>query len=468
MNGRTIFDKLWQTHRVQRLSDRTDLLYIDRIFLHERTGSIALRSLAQSGHVVRRPNSVFATMDHIVDTAPGREGRARIPNGEDFILATRDAAIAAGITLFDIGDPRQGIVHVVSAESGIALPGLTLVCPDSHTSTIGGLGALAWGIGSTEAEHALATATLAVRRPPQMRVSFDGLLHKGVTAKDLILYLIGRYSASGGLGHALEFAGPTVGRMPVEGRFTLCNMAVEFGAWTGIVAPDEVTIDYVEGRPFAPKGATLDAAVADWRKLASDDNATFDREIVVDAGCVGPQITWGTSPQQVVSLGDAVPSPENAPDRHSQEAMERALQYMGLCAGQKLRTLPIAGAFIGSCTNARLSDLRDAASVLDGRKVAPGVQAICVPGSSAVKRAAEMEGLDKIFRRAGFEWHQSGCALCFYAGGSGFKSGDRIVSSTNRNFEGRQGPGTRTHLASPSTVAASAVLGRIGDAGELA
>ena len=468
MKGRTLFDKLWQMHRVQKLSVDTDLLYIDRIFLHERTGSVALRSLAQSGYAVRRPNRVFATMDHIVDTAPGRRGRARIPNGEEFIVATRESATAAGIALFDIGDPRQGIVHVVSPETGIALPGLTLVCPDSHTSTIGGLGALAWGIGSTEAEHALATATLAVRRPRQMRIFFDGVLRKGVSAKDLILYVIGRCGASGAMGHAVEFAGSAIRQMPVEGRLTLCNMAVEFGAWTGIIAPDETTIDYVKGRPFAPKGSAWDAAVADWRTLATDDDASFDRDIAFDASRVEPQVTWGTSPQHVVSIGDAVPSPADAPDSHTRAAMERALRYMGLTAGQRLRCLPIAGAFIGSCTNSRLSDLQDAASVLDGHKVAPGVQSICVPGSSAVKRAAEAEGLDRVFRDAGFEWHDSGCALCFHAGGKGFRPGDRIVSSTNRNFEGRQGPGTRTHLASPRTVAASAVLGRLGDAGELA
>ena len=467
MNGRTIIDKLWDAHRIMKIGDESDLLYIDRIFLHERTGSIALQSLERAGLGVRRPSRVFATMDHIVDTTPGRTDRTRVPNGAEFIRATRESARAAGITLFDIGDPRQGIVHVVSPELGIALPGLTLVCPDSHTGTIGGLGALAWGIGSTEAEHALATQTLIVRRPPQMRVRFDGSLRPGVGAKDLVLHLIGRHGAAGGAGSAIEFAGEAVRQLPIEGRLTLCNMAVEFGAWTGVVAPDDSTIDYVRGRPYAPHGAAWDSAVAAWRELASDGRAQFDAEITLDVGGLGPQVSWGTSLQHIAATDGTVPSPAEAADRHAREGMERALHYMDLQPGQALSALPVDAAFIGSCTNARLSDLRDAAAVLKGHKVAPGVRALCVPGSSTVKRAAEAEGLDAVFREAGFEWRESGCSLCFYAGGEGFRPGDRVISSTNRNFEGRQGPGTRTHLASPATVAASAVLGRIGSAGEL-
>lgn len=467
MNGRTIIDKLWDAHRIMKIGDESDLLYIDRIFLHERTGSIALQSLERAGLGVRRPSRVFATMDHIVDTTPGRTDHTRVPNGAEFIRATRESARAAGITLFDIGDPRQGIVHVVSPELGIALPGLTLVCPDSHTGTIGGLGALAWGIGSTEAEHALATQTLIVRRPRQMRLRFDGSLRPGVSAKDLVLHLIGRHGAGGGAGSAIEFAGEAVRQLPVEGRLTLCNMAVEFGAWTGVVAPDDSTIEYVGGRPYAPHGVAWDSAVAAWRDLASDGSAHFDAEIALDVGGLGPQVSWGTSLQHIAATDGTVPSPAEAADRHAQEGMERALRYMDLQPGQALSALPVDAAFIGSCTNARLSDLREAAAVLKGRKVAPGVRALCVPGSSAVKRAAEAEGLDAVFREAGFEWRESGCSLCFYAGGEGFRPGDRVISSTNRNFEGRQGPGTRTHLASPATVAASAVLGRIGSAGEL-
>lgn len=468
MKNRTIIEKLWEAHRVAAVTDDNDLLYIDRIFLHERTGSVALRSLEASGYEVRRPDRVFATMDHIVDTRPGRNDSTLVPNGESFIRATRESARIAGITLFDIGDPRQGIVHVVSPESGIALPGLTVVCPDSHTGTLGGLGALAWGIGSTEAEHAMATQTLVVRRPRRMRVTFDGRLRDGVTAKDLILSLIGRYSASGAVGYAVEFAGTAVRQLPVEGRLTLCNMAVEFGAWTGVIAPDDATIEYVAGRPFAPTEKAWDAAVAAWRELASDSEAAFDREMAVDAGALGPQVTWGTSPQHVVATAEAVPDPGEAPDPEARIAMERALAYMDLEPGRRMTSIPVNAAFIGSCTNARLSDLRAAAAVLKGRKVASGVRALCVPGSSTVKRDAEREGLDRIFTDAGFEWRESGCSLCFFAGGEGFGPGARIISSTNRNFEGRQGPGTRTHLASPATVAASAVLGRIGDAGELA
>lgn len=465
MKARTIFDKLWDAHRVKRISADTDLLYIDRIFLHERTGSIALKSLEQAGRSVRDPRSVFVTMDHIVDTRPGRGDTSRMPGGEAFILATRESAHAAGVTLFDVNDPGQGIVHVISPEQGIAVPGVTLVCPDSHTCTVGGLGALAWGIGSTEAEHALATGTLAVRRPGQMQVDVRGTLGPGVYAKDLVLYLIGRHGASGGIGYAVEFTGEAVRSLPVESRLTLCNMAVEFGAWTGLVAPDDKTIEYVRGRPYAPKGRSWDAAVEAWRALPTDEGAAYDRRLALDAGGIGPQVTWGTSPEHVISLDEPVPAAVDGTVRD--EGRERALAYMELKAGARLGGLPVDGAFIGSCTNSRLSDLREAARVLRGRTVAPGVQAVCVPGSSAVKRKAEAEGLDRVFREAGFEWQESGCAMCFYAGGATFPPGARVMSSTNRNFEGRQGPGVRTHLASPATVAASAVLGRIAGAGEL-
>lgn len=463
----TVIQKLWRDHLVRRVGESTDLLYIDRIFLHERTGSIALKGLEDAGRSVRHPETVFCTMDHIVDTLPGRGDRTLMPGGEAFIRATRESARAAGIRLFDIGDPRQGIVHVVSPEQGIALPGVTLICPDSHTCTVGGLGALAWGIGSTEAEHALATQTLVVERPAGMRVTFSGALRPGVTAKDLILRLIGRYSASGGVGHAIEFAGEAVRSLPVEARFTLCNMAVEFGAWTGLVAPDDATVEYVAGRPYAPRGEAWDRAVAHWRRLATDEDARYDREIRLDASAIRPQITWGTSPQHVIGFGDEIPAPETFDDEQARITARRALEYMGLEAGRPLTGLPIDAAFLGSCTNSRLSDLRSAAEVLRGRRVAGGVRALCVPGSSAVKAAAEAEGLDRVFEAAGFEWRESGCSMCFYAGGESFGPGKRIVTSTNRNFEGRQGPGARSHLASPATVAASAVRGRLAHAGEL-
>jgi 3-isopropylmalate/(R)-2-methylmalate dehydratase large subunit len=384
-----------------------------------------------------------------------------MPGGREFIVATREAARAAGITLFDLDDPRQGIMHVVSPELGIALPGLTFVCPDSHSCTLGGLGALAWGIGSSDAEHAMVTGTLRVRRPGKLRVRFEGVLGEGLGAKDMILHLIGAHGAAGGSGYAIEFCGPAVEALDVEGRLTLCNMAVEFSAFTGLVAPDDKTIAYTRGRPYAPAAGDRAAAETHWRDLRSDPDAVFDREITVHCEDILPAVTWGTSPQHLASVDGMVPDPalESDPDRR--RAMERALDYMGLEPGRRLADLPLDAAFIGSCTNARLSDLREAASYLRGRRVAPGLRAVVVPGSSRVKREAEAEGLDRIFTEAGFEWRESGCSMCLYAGGETFGPGARVISSTNRNFEGRQGPGTRTHLASPLTVAASACAGRI-------
>lgn len=466
--ARSIIDKLWDDHLVADLGEGTSLLYIDRVFLHERTGSVALKELAAANRRIRNPEQVFCTMDHIVDTLPGRGDSTRMPGGTSFITQTREAAHAAGITLFDIGSSDQGIVHVVSPEQGIALPGVTLVCPDSHTCTLGGIGALAWGIGSTEAEHALATKTLAVRKPRSMRIDFQGRLAAGVTAKDMILALIGAHGASGGVGYAIEFAGEAVRALPVEARLTLCNMGVEFGAWTVIIAPDQAVFDYVRGRPYAPRDQVLEQAIAYWRTLPSDPGAAFDREITLDCSTLAPQVTWGTSPQHETGIDGTVPDPAHEPDTNRRQAMERALAYMALQPGTRLDQVPIQAAFIGSCTNSRLSDLRAAAAVLDGRKVASGVRAICVPGSTQVKLAAEREGLDRVFRAAGFEWRESGCSMCFYAGGESFGFEERVVSSTNRNFENRQGPRTRTHLASPVTVAASAIAGRLADARALA
>lgn len=464
---KTLFDKLWDEHVVADLGDGAALILIDRIFLHERTGSVALESLAEAGRRVRDPASAFCTMDHIVDTLPGRGDATLMPSGTEFIQRTRHAARAAGIRLFDLDDAHQGIAHVVSPELGIALPGATLVCPDSHTCTLGGLGALAWGIGSTEAEHALATQTLRVNKPRNLRVRCDGALPAGVTAKDLILHLIGRFGAGGGAGCAVEFTGSAIAALDVEARLTLCNMAVEFSAFTGLIAPDEKTIDYLRGKPYAPRGEHWDAAVAHWRTLRSDEGAAFHREIAVDCGALAPAVTWGTSPQHAVAITGAVPDPAQAADANSRAAMERALAYMDLRPGQPLRRLAIDAAFIGSCTNSRLSDLRAAADLLRGRRVAAGVRAICVPGSASVKRAAEAEGLHRVFLDAGFEWREAGCSMCFYAGGEAMGHRARVISTTNRNFESRQGPETRTHLASPATVAASAVLGRIAAAGEL-
>ncbi len=462
--GRTLFEKLWDAHTVARLDDGTDLVYIDRIFLHERTGSIALKSIESEGRDILNPEHVFCTLDHIVDTLPGRNDNTIMPGGTAFIRTTREAAQAAGIHFFDLGDPRQGIVHVVSAEQGIALPGVTLICPDSHTSTLGGLGALAWGIGSTEAEHALATKTLKLKKPKTMRVTFDGQPGPATYAKDMILHLIAKYGVAGASGHAVEFAGPAIEALAIEARFTLCNMAVEFSAFSGIIAPDGKTIDYVRGRPFAPEGENWDKAVAYWNSLKSDSDAVFDNELAVDAADISPMITWGTSPQHAVPVDGAVPDPaEDAVDENARPSMERALEYMGLQPGTPMQTLSIDAAFIGSCTNSRISDMRIAAEILKGRKVADGVKAIIVPGSSFVKAEAEKEGIDRIFKDAGFEWRESGCSMCFYAGGEAMGFQERVVSSTNRNFESRQGPKTRSHLASPAMVAASAVEGRIAD-----
>ena len=465
--GRTLIQKLWDAHTVADLGDDATLLYMDRVFLHERTGSVSLKGLEAAGRKVRNPEQVFCTMDHIVDTLPGRGDETIMPSGKDFITTTRDAANAAGITLFDIGDDRQGIVHVVSAEQGITLPGLTQVCPDSHTCTLGALGALAWGIGSTEGEHALATKTLAVNKPKSMRVSFDGTLGFGVTAKDMILHLIGEYTASGGVGHAIEFAGSAIRALPQENRFTVCNMAVEFAAFTGLIPPDDTTIEYVHGRPYAPTGKTWDTAVEYWKTLQADDDAAYDKNISIDCADIVPKVTWGTSPGHTGQIDGVVPDPSEAPDANARSSWERALEYMDLKPGQPIEGVPIDAAFIGSCTNSRLSDLREVVKVVDGHRVADGVKAIVVPGSSQVKLAAEAEGIDKALIEAGFEWRESGCSMCFYAGGESFGDRERVISSTNRNFENRQGPRTRTHLASPTSVAASAIAGKIADVRKL-
>lgn len=461
--AKTLFEKIWDDHLITELGDGSSLLHIDRVFLHERTGSIALSSMAEKRRRVRNPGQVFCTMDHIVDTFPGRSDETSMPGGRQFISRTRLETRRAGITLFDIDDPRQGISHVISAEQGIALPGLTVVCPDSHTCTLGALGALAWGIGTSDCEHALATETLRVVKPGQMGVRVEGRLHPGVTAKDVILHLIGKYTASGAGGYAIEFYGPGIGSLPMEARMTLCNMTVEFSAFTGLIAPDDATLEYIAGRPYAPTGSDWDAARDYWHKLRTDEGAEYDRELYLDLAQVAPGVTWGTSPQHVIGVSDVVPDPKQEPDTTTRNGMERALDYMGLRAGDAIASIPVDAAFIGSCTNSRLSDLRAAAAILEGNRIATGVKAICVPGSTQVKLAAEREGLHEIFLDAGFEWRESGCSLCFYAGGEGFPAGTRVITSTNRNFEGRQGPGVRSHLASPATVAASALKGRITD-----
>lgn len=447
--GSTLFDKIWQGHRVAQTPGGAALITVDRVFLHERTGAAALKSMAAAGRKVCDPARVFAVMDHIVDTRVGRGDQTLMAGGQAFITETRSAALAAGITLFDVTDRDQGIIHVISPELGIVLPGLTLVAPDSHTCTQGAFGALAWGIGSSEAEHAMATGTLRLAKPATMRVTFCGRLAQGVTAKDMALTLIARHGAGGGAGHAVEFAGEAVTALDMEARMTLCNMATEFSAMSGFIAPDTKTFAYLAGRRYAP--AAFDAPY--WATLCSDADAVFDREIAIDAAAIAPMVSWGTSPEQSMPIDAVIP-----------QGPQRAHDYIGLAPGQAIAGTPIDAAFIGSCTNSRLSDLRRAAALLKGRRIDPRVKkALVVPGSSAVRRAAEAEGLDKLFIAAGFEWRMSGCSLCFYAGGEGFDPGSRTISSTNRNFEGRQGPGIRTHIASPETVAASALAGVIAD-----
>jgi 3-isopropylmalate/(R)-2-methylmalate dehydratase large subunit len=454
--SRTFFDKVWDDHVAAKLGDDADLLQIDRLVLHELSGSQAVRALSEAGRTPMSRGQVFTVIEHLISTKPGRGPNDSVSkSGPIMIETTRKASREWGFHFIDYDDPRQGIAHVVAPELGIAFPGATLVCCDSHTSTVGGVGALAWGIGASEAEHVLATQTLAQSRPKRMRVNFEGALGAGVYSKDMILALIGRVGAQGGIGYAVEFAGAVVRALPIEARLTICNMSIEFSAKYGFVPPDEATIAFLEGREFSPKGEAWDAAVAYWRSLPTDAGATFDREVTVDCNTLGPQVTWGTSPQQVGSIEDRVPEPSDPAD-------EKALGYMRLEPGTSLRGIPIDVAYIGSCTNARLSDLRAAAAVLKGRKVKAGVQAVCVPGSTPVKRAAEAEGLDRIFRDAGFEWHESACGFCGHIGDNRF-SDLRVVSTTNRNFEGRQGPRTRTHLASPATVAASAIEGCLAD-----
>ena len=469
---RSVIAKIWDAHAVADLGHGQTLLHIDRVFLHERTGPALLAGLTAAGRRPAHADKVFGVMDHIVATTPGRSDATHSATARGFISAFRDSTRAAGVHLFDLHDERQGIVHVVSAEQGIALPGSTLVCPDSHTGTVGGLGALAWGIGSTEGEHAVATQTLVRAWAPQMRVRCEGRLPAGVTAKDMVLALIARHGATGGTWQgqacAIEFAGSSVRALDIEGRMTLCNMTVEFGAWTGLVAPDDTTLQWVAGRPFAPQGPAFDAACVHWRTLHSDDDTAWDHELLLDVSALAPHITWGTSPEQAGPLSARVPDPAVWPAGPRRAAVEKALAYMGLVPGAALLGTPIDAAFIGSCTNSRLVDLRAAAAVIRGRRVAPGVKALVVPGSMPVKAAAEAEGLHRLFIDAGFEWRNSGCSLCFFSGGDSFGSRDdgrplRVISSTNRNFEGRQGPGVRTHLASPATVVASAIAGCIAD-----
>jgi len=457
----TLFDKIWDGHVVADLGDGYALLHVDRHLLHDLGGGRAVADIREKGYRVRRPGLTFATPDHAITSAPGRADTTEV--GRRLLEDLRSLSRDNGVRLFDLGEPGQGIVHVVGPEQGLSLPGALLVCGDSHTCTHGGMGALAFGIGSSEVAHVLATQALVQRRPKRMRVRFEGALAPGVAPKDIILYLIGEIGAAGGNGHAVEYAGSAIRALTVEGRLTLCNLSIELGAKIGMVAPDDTTFSYLAGRPFTPKGALWDEAVAHWRRLPSDDDAVFDREVEIDVGKIAPQITWGTSPEQVIAVDGRIPDPAAMADAGKRRAAEAALEYMGLAPGAAIAGTPIDWVFIGSCTNSRISDLRAAAEVVRRGKVAAGVHAWVVPGSEGVKRQAEAEGLDRIFKTAGFEWREPGCSMCLAANGETVPRGQRSVSTSNRNFVGRQGPGARTHLASPAMAAAAALAGAIAD-----
>ncbi len=458
----TLFEKIWDSHLVARRADGRDLIYIDRHVLHELHAPHAFEQLVKQERPVRRPDLTFSMQDHTVATQPGRND-ATNPSGEAFIRAMREGSRRNGIRLFDIDDPEQGISHVVAPELGMVLPGATHAVPDSHASTVGGLGALAFGCGTSELAHILATQVMALKRPKRMRIRLDGKLGTHVTAKDVALRIIAEIGVSGARGHVVEYAGSAIRAMPIEQRMTLCNLNIEMGGRSGLVAPDEATFGWIAGRPYAPQGALWDRALESWRTLASDDEATFDTEHVLDCTTLEPQVSWGTDPSQVVGISGRVPDPATAADQSRRAGIESALAYMGLRPGMALAGLPVNRVFIGSCTNSRLPDLEVAAAIVRGRRVAEGVVAMVVPGSSSVKREAEAAGLDRVFRDAGFFWGESGCSMC--AGGNGDRGepGERCVSTTNRNFENRQGPKVRTHLVSPATAAATAIAGHIAD-----
>ena len=461
-NSRTLFDKVWDAHVVRTLDDGRTLLYIDRHLVHEVTSPQAFEGLRLAGRPVRRPDLTFATVDHNVPTT-ARHLPITDPLARAQVEALRTNATTFGVPLFDFDSGRQGIVHVIGPELGLTLPGTTIVCGDSHTSTHGAFGALACGIGTSEVEHVLATQCLVQQKPKAMRVSLAGTLSPGVTAKDVALAIVARLGFSGGTGFALEIAGPLVAGFSMDERMTLCNMSIEAGARMAIVAPDETTVTYLNGRLHAPKGAEWHDAVARWSLLKSDRDAHFDAEIAIDVTALAPLVTWGTRPDMVQPVTGSVPSPSGATSEGDAQAIERALDYMGLLPGTRIDSVPVDRVFIGSCTNARLADLRAAAEVARGHRVHANVRAMVVPGSQQVKADAEREGLDRVFADAGFEWREPGCSMCIASNGERVPPGQRSVSTSNRNFNGRQGPGARTHLASPAMAAAAAIEGAIAD-----
>jgi 3-isopropylmalate/(R)-2-methylmalate dehydratase large subunit len=464
--AQTLSEKVWERHVVHRAEGEPDLIYIDLHLVHEVTSPQAFDGLRLAGRAVRRPDLTLATMDHNVPTT-GLDKPL-----EDPISARQMEVLAAncaelGITLYPMGDRRQGIVHVIGPEQGFTQPGMTIVCGDSHTSTHGAFGALAFGIGTSEVEHVLATQTLPQQRPQTMAVVIDGDVPAGVTAKDIILAVIGRIGTSGGMGYVIEYRGSAFSGLSMEGRMTVCNMSIEAGARAGLVAPDDTTFAYLEGRPFAPAGKAWEQALDDWRSLVTDADATFDKEVALDAASLAPHVTWGTNPGQVAPIGGAVPDPDDFAEPAAREAAARALAYMDLRAGTPLREIAVDTVFIGSCTNSRIEDLRAAAAVLDGRRVHAGLRVLVVPGSGLVKEAAEAEGLDRIFTEAGAEWRDPGCSMCLAMNPDKLAPGERAASTSNRNFEGRQGRGGRTHLVSPAVAAATAVAGHFATPADL-
>jgi 3-isopropylmalate/(R)-2-methylmalate dehydratase large subunit len=460
---RTLFDKIWDAHVVETLPDGTAILYIDKHLTHEVTSPQAFEGLRMAGRKVRRPDATIAVVDHNIATDASRYGTIEDPESRQQVETLEKNVKEFGVPYIPLTDVRQGIVHVIGPELGLSLPGMTLVCGDSHTSTHGALGALAFGIGTSEVEHVLATQTLLQKPAKNMRVTVDGVLPVGCTAKDIVLAIIGKIGTAGGTGHVIEFAGEAIRALDMAGRMTVCNMSIEAGARAGMVAPDQTTFDYVKGRPFAPKGEAYDRAVAWWKTLPSDPDAVFDKEVRLDAAQIIPQVTWGTSPEDVLPIDGVIPNPADYADEGRRVQVQRMVEYMGLTPGQRLQDLKVDVVFIGSCTNSRIEDIRIAAAIAKGRKVADGVRAMVVPGSGLVKAQAEEEGLDRILKEAGFEWREAGCSMCLGMNPDKLKPGQRSASTSNRNFEGRQGPGGRTHLLSPAMAAAAALAGRLAD-----
>lgn len=458
----TLFEKIWDAHIVQKSADGTCIIYIDRHLVHEVTSPQAFEGLRMTGRKVRRPENTLAVADHNVPTTNRAMGIAD-PESKLQIDTLEENVKEFGITYFGMNDKRQGIVHIIGPEQGFTQPGMTIVCGDSHTSTHGAFGALAFGIGTSEVEHVLATQTLIQKPAKTMRITVDGTLSTGVTAKDVVLHIIGLIGTAGGTGYVIEYAGSVIRDLSMEGRMTICNMTIEGGARAGLIAPDDKTFAYIKGRPMAPQGENWDKAVAWWKTLPTDDDAVFDKEIFIKAEDIAPSVTWGTSPQDVLPITGIVPNPDEEKDANKKAAIIRALDYMGLKAGTKLTDIAVDKVFIGSCTNGRIEDLREVARVAKGKKVASGVQAMIVPGSGLVKAQAEAEGLDKIFIDAGFEWREPGCSLCLGMNEDKLNSGERCASTSNRNFEGRQGRGARTHLLSPAMAAAAAITGKLTD-----